>query len=113
MKTDGAQILARSLMGTHGLAPWKFEFDRSVRRFGACHWRTKTITMSKALTEANDMVLAKDRQSNRLQRRSLLRQRNQPSGSRRTRANSPNDIACDIMDCFIHWDVHFPPQARR
>lgn len=56
MKLNDAQALAQDLMRQHDLTQkgWRFEFDSSVRRFGACHWRTNKITLSEKLTTLND-----------------------------------------------------------
>lgn len=56
MQLPAAKQLANELMAEHGLTKkgWRFEFDRSVRRFGACHWRTNKITLSQKLTTLND-----------------------------------------------------------
>jgi predicted SprT family Zn-dependent metalloprotease len=51
-----AQTLANELMAEHGLKAkgWYFSYDNAVRRFGACHYSTKRITLSSALTQLND-----------------------------------------------------------
>lgn len=56
MKLQDAKALAQDLMRQHGLTEkgWYFAFDSSVRRFGACHWRTNKITLSEKLTTLND-----------------------------------------------------------
>lgn len=56
MNITEAGHLARNLMNEHGLHTWRFEFDNAKRRFGACRYRTRTISLSKPLTEANDYV---------------------------------------------------------
>lgn len=44
---------ANALMHLHGLDSqgWRVEYDRAVRSFGACHFRSKRITLSRVLTE--------------------------------------------------------------
>lgn len=61
MKLNDAQALAQDLMRQHGLTQkgWHFNFDSSVRRFGACHWRTNKITLSEKLTQLNDETRVK------------------------------------------------------
>jgi predicted SprT family Zn-dependent metalloprotease len=54
MHITKAKHLAQKTMTAHGLTGWAFEFDDSVRRFGACHWTTKKITLSRALVRLND-----------------------------------------------------------
>lgn len=48
-----AHKLALNLMREHGLNDWKFAFDKSVRRFGLCHYRKKMIFLSRRLTLDN------------------------------------------------------------
>lgn len=45
------EILAKDLMAEHGLDDWTFEFDRAKVRLGACHYSTKTISLSRPLCE--------------------------------------------------------------
>ena len=56
MDLDDVNDLAFQLMDDHGLIAdgWTFKFDRAERRVGACHYRTKTITISAPLAEIND-----------------------------------------------------------
>ena len=53
MNLSEAYTLARSLMNQHGLQSWGFEFDKSVSRFGACHYRKKKITLSRRIVLDN------------------------------------------------------------
>jgi predicted SprT family Zn-dependent metalloprotease len=48
-----AHSLARQLMSAHGLSHWHFEFDHAVRRFGACIYRSRKITLSRKFTLLN------------------------------------------------------------
>lgn len=48
-----AQILAEEQLYLHGLYDWKFRFDNAKKRFGCCNYHTKTISLSKYLTELN------------------------------------------------------------
>lgn len=56
MQLNEAKKLARSLMDKHKLFDrgWGFEFDRAVKRFGCCNYRTKTISLSQHLVQLND-----------------------------------------------------------
>lgn len=45
---------ARALMDEHGLQAWAFDFDRARVRAGACHFGDRRITLSRALTAAQD-----------------------------------------------------------
>lgn len=60
MNVQEAYTLARNLMNQHGLFTWCFQFDEAKRRFGQCRYRTKTISMSRPLTEINDLEQVKD-----------------------------------------------------
>lgn len=62
MKTEQTESLALELMSQHGLLErgWTFSFDRAKRRYGCCHYSTKTITVSKALSEINSLEQTKD-----------------------------------------------------
>lgn len=55
-----ATTLARQLMNEHGLTDWKFDFDRAKRRFGACHYNKKMITLSLPLVLRNDKEVIED-----------------------------------------------------
>ena len=50
-----AHRLARDIMNQWGLEDWQFAFDNSVRRFGACHYNKKKITLSRSLVTANEV----------------------------------------------------------
>lgn len=56
MKLADAKEFAHTIMDTRGLRElgWTFEFDKARRRFGCTHFHTKTISVSKVLTELND-----------------------------------------------------------
>lgn len=59
MQTLAADTMCRELLKQHGLSDWRFRFDRSIRRFGACHYGLKMITLSEALTLANKPELVR------------------------------------------------------
>lgn len=54
MELGDANALARILLDQHGLADWKFRFDRARTRFGLCSHRHKTISLSRHLTALNE-----------------------------------------------------------
>lgn len=54
MERAAARAQARGLMDAAGLADWSFRFDRAKRRAGACHFSTRTITLSGPLIELYD-----------------------------------------------------------
>ncbi len=56
MNTLEAMKIANKLMSEHGLDDWTFAFDRSVRRFGCTHYSIRQISLSRALTELNDVA---------------------------------------------------------
>ena len=47
-------------MADHGLATWAFRFDRAVRRAGQTNFTTRTISLSKPLTELCDEAQVRD-----------------------------------------------------
>ena len=53
VKLEQARALAEDLLREHGLLEWTFKFDQAKRRFGSCRYHTKTITLSKHLTQLN------------------------------------------------------------
>lgn len=60
METEKAKDMAHDLMHQHGLEHWYFKFDGAKKRFGVCNYRTKTISLSRILTEMNDVKHVKD-----------------------------------------------------
>lgn len=49
-----AQQFAKSKINEHLDSSWSFKFDSASRRFGCCNYKTKTISISRALTSLND-----------------------------------------------------------
>lgn len=62
MNLHKAIDLAVELMIKHNIYQqgWRFEFDNAKRRFGRCRYRSKTITLSRYLTELNSEEKVKD-----------------------------------------------------
>lgn len=60
MKLTEAEKLANTLMTQHGLENWTFRFDRAKRRFGACNYTTRTISLSRHLTELNSAAQVRE-----------------------------------------------------
>lgn len=59
MDLNNARNMALLMMAQHGLdtpSGWRFEWDNARRRFGACHWDKKLITLSRRLVALNDDV---------------------------------------------------------
>ncbi len=54
MELGRAARMARETMDEHGLDGWTFAFDRARVRAGACHFRDRRITLSRAITAAQD-----------------------------------------------------------
>lgn len=44
---ESVQDYAVACMQTLGLRDWRFGWDRAIRRLGCCHYRTRTITLSR------------------------------------------------------------------
>ena len=53
MELTKATELALSLMDKHDLNSWGFYMDNAKRRFGCCHYNTRSISLSKELVQAN------------------------------------------------------------
>jgi len=55
MNLNEAERLAIYLMRAWGIRQtgWRFKYDGAKRRFGSCHYDTKTITLSRHLTQLN------------------------------------------------------------
>jgi len=62
MNLTVANVMAAELMQKHDLIKkgWKFQFDRSKRRFGVCRHGKKIIGLSRDLTLLNDVDKVKD-----------------------------------------------------
>jgi len=56
------QQLATTLMREHGLRRrgWSFAFDNAKVRFGCCKYRSRVISLSRALVRANSLEAARD-----------------------------------------------------
>lgn len=54
MKLLEASNLARATMAEHLDVSWQFAWDNALRRAGRCSYRTKTISLSKPVTEISD-----------------------------------------------------------
>lgn len=52
MDLTRAEQLAKELIAQH-VPDWHFGWDHGRRRFGRCHYRTRTITLSYILTSMN------------------------------------------------------------
>jgi predicted SprT family Zn-dependent metalloprotease len=55
-----AAKLAFTYMHLHELDDWHFRFDRATTRFGCCHHRSKTISLSSALVCLNEKSQVRD-----------------------------------------------------
>ena len=53
MSPQTAVEFARELMREYGLQGWRVALDGAVRRFGACRYRDKSITLSARLVQLN------------------------------------------------------------
>lgn len=62
MNPQDAEKLAVSLMKEHRIwgRGWRFKYDKAIRRFGVCNFRTETIGLSLKLVEVNDEEKVKD-----------------------------------------------------
>ena len=53
MELTAAENMAKAEIEKHGLADWSFKFDYAKSRFGQCNYCTRTIKLSRTLTELN------------------------------------------------------------
>lgn len=53
MNLSEAETLAVDLMAKHGLTDWRMTYDSARRRLGLTTFSTKTISLSRVLTELN------------------------------------------------------------
>jgi predicted SprT family Zn-dependent metalloprotease len=60
MDIEEARDLAELLMAEHGLGNWTFEFDRAIRRTGACHYWKTTISLSEPITRLRSVAEVRD-----------------------------------------------------
>lgn len=58
MQLEVARQLAVQLLGQHNLLErgWSFRFDRARTRFGCCNYRDRVISLSRLLTERNELA---------------------------------------------------------
>jgi predicted SprT family Zn-dependent metalloprotease len=60
LNLNSAVTLARQLFVQYDLENWQFKFDHARTRFGCCNFSTKTISLSKILTELNSPQKIRD-----------------------------------------------------
>lgn len=60
MELDNALRLGRELMAQHGIGDWTLAFDRAKRRAGMCRYDTRTISISRHLTELHSEADVRD-----------------------------------------------------
>ena len=60
MKPSEAIDFAQELILEYGLLGWRAKLDNAMRRFGACHYSRKLITLSHSLVELNDETCVLD-----------------------------------------------------
>ena len=56
MDAPMAIAFANELLIAYGLPDWRAELGCAVRRFGACYYSRKVITLSRELVELNDQA---------------------------------------------------------
>ncbi|MBK9476209.1 MAG: SprT-like domain-containing protein [Tetrasphaera sp.] len=60
MDVMAALGLARALLREHGLTGWRVSLDRAKTRAGACHFGSRTITLSRPLTRLHSEAEVRD-----------------------------------------------------
>jgi len=104
MNLQSAQILALQLFEKHSLLGWKFKFDRAHMRFGCCNFGTKTISISKVLTELNSPAKVRDTILHEIAH-ALVGKRNAHNLRWKTKAR---EIGCRAERCYSREEVQIP-----
>lgn len=102
-----AAHLARSLITEHGLAGWSFAFDHARRRFGACNFTRRRITLSRPLVLLNGIDEVRDTVLHEIAHALC------PPGEghgRRWRATCAR-LGAKPKRCYNEQDVVSPPRA--
>ena len=60
MKIQDASSIAAETLREHGLRHWSVNYDRALRRVGACFYRRRVISLSRAFVEMNDEEVVRD-----------------------------------------------------
>jgi predicted SprT family Zn-dependent metalloprotease len=85
---------------------WKFAFDNATRRFGACHWKTRRITLSRTLVILNDEKRVRNTTLHEIAH-ALAGARNGHNVKWKRTAQS---IGCDAQRCYSTELVNVPPK---
>lgn len=101
MQLSDAKSLAEALMQQHGLVGWRFEFDRAKRRFGCCHYTTKTISLSWELVQLNDESRVKNTILHEIAHALVGHRHGHDSVWRR----KAREIGCDGNRCYSRNDT--------
>jgi len=104
MNIQSAEALALQLFTTHGLRGWSFKFDRARLRFGCCNFTTKTISLSKALTELNHPAKVRDTLLHEIAH-ALVGKRKAHGKEWQSKAK---EIGCNPKRCYTHEEVVIP-----
>jgi len=109
MKLKDAYNLMKELKEKHSLYDWGFKFDRSVRRFGLCSYRRKTIYLSKKLTLLNDMNIVKNVILHEIAHALV----NSHNGHNEIWEHKALSIGCDAQRCYDPSKVIRPKKKYR
>ena len=60
MEPTQASSIAREILRTHELGDWSFAYDRALQRTGACFYRRRVITLSRAFVKRNAETVVRD-----------------------------------------------------
>ena len=94
-------------MEAHGLADWRFQFDRAKRRFGCCWSSRKMITLSRPLTFLNEVDEVRDTILHEIAHALV------PGGHTRAWRRKCIEIGAVPRRCFSGTAVKMPQIRRR
>lgn len=104
MKLLEAEALARKLFIEHGLN-WRFRFDSALRRFGACRFKSETISLSRSLTQLNDESRVKDTLLHEIAHALVGRGK----GHGYTWRLKAQEIGCSAKRCYLESSLSVAP----
>ena len=109
MDMNAATDLCIELMERHGLTSqgWSFHFDTASRRFGACHYGRRKITMSASLTALNSEARVRNTILHEIAHALVARS----NGHNEVWRRKAIEIGCDGERCYSSAEV-VTPAAR-
>jgi len=104
VRLSEAKALALKLFSEHGL-DWTFQFDNARRRFGVCRYGSKTISISRSLTDLNDESRVRDTLLHEIAHALV----GKGTGHGLTWRLKAEEIGCNAQRCYKSDDVNLAP----